>query len=674
MLKEFRKRKEEILKAYDILSKETFVDKNSIEKWKKDLEEEEFIVSFCGMIKAGKSTLLNALIFRRPILPSKITPHTAKLTLIRYGEKESFKVKFYSPNEWEELRKVEKRGVNYFDKYLKGEVNERIKRGIYPDDLLGKTEELNSLEELNKFVGADGDYTPFVKEVTIYYPNPILKDLTIVDTPGTNDPNPLRSAETLKWIQNSNAVVYVVYAGQAFSKPDIDFINEYLLTVPSNLLIFAVNKVDTVSSLEEVKAWVEEVRKEEELKVRGIMRDEKSIVYVSALGGLIDRMIKDCEEKGIDPEKCIPEELIEVAEELYEKGFLNEEKHGIVNLERVIEEKLISTKGLHLLCIHKQRVVGLLERRALEVNKILKTKEERLNALSFSREEIEKKRNKLQEDRKKLYEFKEKLIERIENSIAKFAFNIENISRGIITKKIQKLVAELPHLISEDYEDLSYELAFKTKDILYEIENDFRAALEGNKLVRDFERELRYSYEEFRRETRELSVNVSDVFDFFPFNAIFWEAIKSVGNSIRQISNQLEIELQELKERYESLWGKIPIIEWFVEKGDKEKLIKETIRITRDYLYEIEKKLGNAVITELRVVIDKKIDAMSEAIDERFILLDKELKELLESEKDLEKEQKTLKGEIENLKKELKRLEDLKLQLANSIKVRCGDV
>ena len=49
-----------------------------------DLENELFTISVCGVVKAGKSTFLNALLFGEDILPTFATPMTAKLTFIEY--------------------------------------------------------------------------------------------------------------------------------------------------------------------------------------------------------------------------------------------------------------------------------------------------------------------------------------------------------------------------------------------------------------------------------------------------------------------------------------------------------------------------------------------------------------------------------------------------------------
>ena len=67
---------------------------------------EPFTIAVCGQVKAGKSTLLNSLIFGDEVLPSFITPETAKLAFIRYTDEPNsyFKVYWYDDNEWQDVR------------------------------------------------------------------------------------------------------------------------------------------------------------------------------------------------------------------------------------------------------------------------------------------------------------------------------------------------------------------------------------------------------------------------------------------------------------------------------------------------------------------------------------------------------------------------------------------
>ena len=60
-----------------------------------------------GRVKAGKSSFLNMLLFQgKDVLPRAFTPKTATLTKIEYGPQNSLEVKYYSTEEWEELKKL----------------------------------------------------------------------------------------------------------------------------------------------------------------------------------------------------------------------------------------------------------------------------------------------------------------------------------------------------------------------------------------------------------------------------------------------------------------------------------------------------------------------------------------------------------------------------------------
>lgn len=62
-------------------------------------------IGIVGRVKAGKSSLLNALFFEgKNILPSAATPMTAALTTLSYGDSFSATVLFYSTQDIENIR------------------------------------------------------------------------------------------------------------------------------------------------------------------------------------------------------------------------------------------------------------------------------------------------------------------------------------------------------------------------------------------------------------------------------------------------------------------------------------------------------------------------------------------------------------------------------------------
>ena len=59
-------------------------------------------IGIVGRVKAGKSSLLNALLFDgKSVLPKAATPMTAALTIISYGEELSAEVEFFTQKDIE---------------------------------------------------------------------------------------------------------------------------------------------------------------------------------------------------------------------------------------------------------------------------------------------------------------------------------------------------------------------------------------------------------------------------------------------------------------------------------------------------------------------------------------------------------------------------------------------
>jgi len=112
-LEEFETQKNRLIEIFHAIKDSPFVpldymgyrvDENVLQEWERQLEEQEFIVSVCGQVKAGKSTFLNLLIFEDEVLPTAGTPETAKLTILKYGEKPLIRAHFYSEEDLKQLK------------------------------------------------------------------------------------------------------------------------------------------------------------------------------------------------------------------------------------------------------------------------------------------------------------------------------------------------------------------------------------------------------------------------------------------------------------------------------------------------------------------------------------------------------------------------------------------
>ena len=211
------------------------------------LEEGRLLkLGIVGQIKAGKSTLLNLLLFDgREVLPSAATPMTASLTHIVRSEEigtdqAEVDVEYYSPDEWQEIEAHAREYLNAREAARSpGEfltachelVEMAEERGIEITDHTGTDTRPASIDDLNNLlrsvVGAEGELTPLVKSVTIRCGQG-APALEMVDTPGLNDPIVSRVRATHKLLAGCDAVLLLSYAGQFMDSSDVKLLQRTL--------------------------------------------------------------------------------------------------------------------------------------------------------------------------------------------------------------------------------------------------------------------------------------------------------------------------------------------------------------------------------------------------------------------------------------------------------------
>ncbi|WP_162973022.1 dynamin family protein [Helicobacter pylori] len=112
----------------------SFIDENAVikteelEKTLKEMQDtdRDLKVGIIGRVKAGKSSLLNALIFEGvEVLPKAATPMTASLTVLKYAQNLSAEVELYSPKDIAELKNEHERYVREFNRIVDEEVNKQ---------------------------------------------------------------------------------------------------------------------------------------------------------------------------------------------------------------------------------------------------------------------------------------------------------------------------------------------------------------------------------------------------------------------------------------------------------------------------------------------------------------------------------------------------------------------
>lgn len=201
-------------------------------------EDRKLTLAVVGRVKAGKSSFLNELIFQgKDILPHAFRPKTATLTKIEYDAHPHMTITYYRPVEWEQLEKLAKQESSTRGdvKTAKELVNDVKNSGLDVKPYLAKGQEIIDMPDeaqmesvLDTYVGANGQLTPIVKSVTLCINRPELEGLSIVDTPGTNDPIVSRTQTTKDFLAECDVVFFLTVASQALVRPDIDLLQTQL--------------------------------------------------------------------------------------------------------------------------------------------------------------------------------------------------------------------------------------------------------------------------------------------------------------------------------------------------------------------------------------------------------------------------------------------------------------
>ncbi|MFP6247473.1 dynamin family protein [Helicobacter pylori] len=139
-------------KAKRFMSDDSVIKTEELEKTLKELQDtnRDLKVGIIGRVKAGKSSLLNALIFEGiEVLPKAATPMTASLTILKYADTLSAEVEFYSPKDIAELKNEHERYVREFNKI----VEEEVKKQKEKQSLSNRAKE--GLNKFGKFISGN---------------------------------------------------------------------------------------------------------------------------------------------------------------------------------------------------------------------------------------------------------------------------------------------------------------------------------------------------------------------------------------------------------------------------------------------------------------------------------------------------------------------------------------
>ncbi|SMX51283.1 dynamin family protein [Actibacterium lipolyticum] len=259
----------------------SFVE-DPIERTLEKIQSFEPSVSIIGQVKAGKSTLMNALIGETSLLPSDVNPWTSVITGIHLNSRRRppntrALFRFFDAHEWDRLvttggrlgEMANRAGFEAEADDVKSQVQkmrqtteERL--GDEFEKLLGSSHAFETIEKdtIDRYIcygdpddaegGIDeGVYADLTKSADLYIDLPNYpKGLCLRDTPGVNDTFMMREQITLNAISESRVCVVVLSAHQALSTMDMALLRIICSVQAREVLIF-VNRMDELVAPQE---------------------------------------------------------------------------------------------------------------------------------------------------------------------------------------------------------------------------------------------------------------------------------------------------------------------------------------------------------------------------------------------------------------------------------------
>lgn len=369
-------------------------------------------VAVVGNVKAGKSSLINALIGAR-MASVDATPETSVLVKYRTTDAKNFiKVSFYSEQQWNALWQTVQSGT-FRKKY------DELKADDLRQQYLNKPQEYTEYSTPESLQSAIMEWTNsnspkhfFVSEVEVgYYGDAFPNDVVLVDTPGLQDPVQYRSDITRNYIQNADWVLACISSENLSSKDEAEFLNRVLgnLNHDARRMIIVATKTDMLIPGDYEKKRIDFI----------------SNIATSFYNG---------------KEGVVTDHYVSVAAEIH--TLLNEYLHGSINND--------SKKKLHKALINYD----------LELSDIADHQEE-----IIAHAGVNKLYNQL--DRKVLKNRRRNIIKKIDEEYERAITNIRSYTSTMLADAEESIVVMKEESIEYfgDIDELNYDINIKKKEL-----------------------------------------------------------------------------------------------------------------------------------------------------------------------------------------------------------------
>ncbi|MBE0492380.1 MAG: dynamin family protein [Sulfurospirillum sp.] len=243
---------------------------------------QRFSIGVSGVMNAGKSTMLNALL-QAEILGTSVVPETANLSILHYAQNPHARVNFWDQKEWQSIeesasttpslekfvRETKAHFAKNFDSFIQ---KQSLQKDIKLDELANYTSAKHSDKLCN-----------LVKSVELFSDLDFLKDgVSIVDTPGLDDPVVQREEITKAYLSECDLLIHLMNVNQSATQKDIEFLCDTILYQNVSQILIVITRIDTVSQkeLDEVIAYT---KKSIHTKLQSLNKENRFDYLISKL-------------------------------------------------------------------------------------------------------------------------------------------------------------------------------------------------------------------------------------------------------------------------------------------------------------------------------------------------------------------------------------------------------
>ncbi len=405
------------------------------------LDSQKFSIGITGVINAGKSTLLNALMGKE-ILGSSVVPETANLSLLKYSKESYARVMYWSKPEWEKILRSadEIEAMELFVKQTKEAFKDELLDYIKDE---GRIDEI-MVKDLCLYTSATKSEKKcnLIKQVELGVDLEFLADgIEIVDTPGLDDIVIQREEITKEYLSRCDLMIHLMNVSQSATQKDIEFIIDALRYQNISKLLIVLTRADSVkeSQLQEV---IDYTKKSIRSQLKSMNSEDKIESILSSLHFIAVSSKMALYHKTGQAQLALDE------------GYTLD-RTGILELEEYLFKTLYgdeSEKSDLIISSVKSRLLQSIERE-------IKSLRFELHLLSQSKDELETQSKKMLVKKQK----NEKLISSLKEELLEYKDEIHDYSSGLETFLDTQMLRTKQKLQSRLIDDLIYALEKKNK-------------------------------------------------------------------------------------------------------------------------------------------------------------------------------------------------------------------